>query len=124
MTRKLCVFKTICQDFTKELGFNEVKQILVVGPSGRYYIIDGDDGIRSLQFLICGQFKSINYFVVDESYLTVFTQNILHRTETYDVDVDVASDYENSLGEYEFDESDIEYNSKELEVFSKQEGGQ
>lgn len=51
---EIICFKSICQEFTKELGFNEVKQILVVGPSGRYYIIDGDDGIRSLQFLICG----------------------------------------------------------------------
>lgn len=63
------------------------------------------------------------FFIVDESHLTVFTQNILHHSETYHVDVDVAYDCGNSLGEYEFDESDIEYNSKELEVFSKQEGG-
>ncbi|OIT05317.1 hypothetical protein A4A49_65166 [Nicotiana attenuata] len=39
----LLSYKDLCEEFTKELGFIEVKQFLVAGSSGRFYIIDGDD---------------------------------------------------------------------------------
>ncbi|OIT03611.1 hypothetical protein A4A49_14083 [Nicotiana attenuata] len=119
-------YKDLCEEFTKELGFTEVKQLLVVGPSGRFYIIDGDDGIKALQCLVIGsiyRFKIINLFVVDELDSTVHTQSILHHTETFLVDVEAVSKNEHVTGDYDFDvdaPSDVEYDFEGLEVISKQ----
>ena len=82
------------EEFKRELGYFKVKQLFVVGPSGRYYIVEDDDGIRSLQCLVCHEFKNIDLFVVDDTNLTVDTLNILYHLERYHVDVEVASDNE------------------------------
>ena len=90
----LLSYKDLCEEFNKELGYFKVKQLLVVGPSGRYYIVEGDDGIQTLQCLVFYEFKNIDLFVVDDTNLTVDTLNILYHLERYHVDVEVASDNE------------------------------
>ncbi|KAH0710396.1 hypothetical protein KY284_011823 [Solanum tuberosum] len=49
---ELLIHKDICDEFTSKLGLSRVKQLLVNGPSGKYYIVDGDDGIRAILCLL------------------------------------------------------------------------
>ncbi|MCD7453001.1 hypothetical protein HAX54_019095 [Datura stramonium] len=63
--------------------------------------------------------KIIHLFVVDETYLTIYTHNILHHIETYHIDCEVTSDNELVIGDYNFDvdaPSDVEYDEEGLEV--------
>ncbi|MCD9641574.1 hypothetical protein HAX54_027802 [Datura stramonium] len=88
-----------------------------------YYIIDGDEGIRALQCLICYEFKTIDLSIVDEIDLTIHTNNILHHLKIYHVDVEIASDNEHILRDYDFDidaSFDLEYDKEGLEVISNQ----
>lgn len=70
--------RDISEEFIN-IGFNEVKQLLVKGSSDKYYVVDNDNRIRALQLLISSQFKVIEFFVVDRDdlELTVFTLNII-----------------------------------------------
>nr|XP_033509383.1 uncharacterized protein LOC108943439 [Nicotiana tomentosiformis] len=102
----LVKYDFICEEFTKELGFSSVTQLLVTGPSGRYYLVTDDEGVKTLRYLFSKDFRVINFFVVDECDLKVFAQNITHHTDTYSIDIDVASECEHSLGGSDFDESD------------------
>ncbi|XP_075108708.1 uncharacterized protein LOC142180391 [Nicotiana tabacum] len=55
------------------------------------------------------------------SEFTVNAQDTTYHTETYGVDVEVASDCEHSLGSYDFSESDCNgYDYEELESINKQ----
>lgn len=109
-------FADVCEQFTKNLGFTKVDQLVVTGPSERYYLVTDDDGMRTLQYLFSKKFRVINFFAINSSNLSIFSQNITYHTETYTVDVDVASDQENSSSK--FDELDSnDYNEEELEVF-------
>ncbi|KAK4356054.1 hypothetical protein RND71_025025 [Anisodus tanguticus] len=104
------------------MNFFEVKQLLVAGPSGRYHIIDGDDGIWVLQCLICHEFRKTNLFAVHGTDLTVHTHNILHNLETYHVDVEIESNDELVLGDSDSDvdvQYDVEYDEGH-EVFRNQ----
>ncbi|KAH0653194.1 hypothetical protein KY290_031493 [Solanum tuberosum] len=103
----LLSYKDLCEEFKKELGYFKVKQLLVAGPSGRYYIVE------------------------DDTDLTVDTHNILHHLERYHVDVEVASDNEHvpENSDYEVDTSfdwkvdtlsDVEYDVERLQLFEKQ----
>ncbi|KAM3247740.1 hypothetical protein P3L10_009507 [Capsicum annuum] len=50
---ELLSHKDICDEFTLRLGLSQVKQLLVTGPSSKYYIVDGDSGIRVILSLLC-----------------------------------------------------------------------
>ena len=82
--------------FTFKLGFSQVKQLLVTGPSEKYYIVDGDDGIRAILSLLCEKFKVVNFFVVEEGEFTVVAQNITQYVKSCCVDVEVGTDCEHS----------------------------
>lgn len=71
----------------------------MIGPSGKYYIVDNDDGMRSLKCLISSQFSVINFFAVEdyELDLTAFALNIIHHKENYDVDVATVDECELDL---------------------------
>lgn len=45
-------YDKIVEEYTKNLGFVLVKQILVKGPSGKYYLLEGSQGIKTLQCLL------------------------------------------------------------------------
>lgn len=47
----------ICLESTENFGFREVKQLLVTGPSGRYYLVEDDSSIRTLQSPLSSKFK-------------------------------------------------------------------
>ncbi|KAG5615005.1 hypothetical protein H5410_014829 [Solanum commersonii] len=93
----------ICDESTSKLGLSRVKQLLVTGPFGKYYIVDGDDGIRAILCLLCEKFKVINFFFVEESELTVFAQNIMQYSESCFVDVEVGTDCEHSGEECDYE---------------------
>lgn len=98
----------------------KIKHLLVTGPSGRYYLVTDNDGMRILQYLFSKEFRVINFFVVDDSDLRVFAQDIKYYTETYIVNFDVASDQESSVRDCESDDLiSYGYNSEELKAFSQ-----
>lgn len=115
-------FNDVCGEFTKNLGFTKVNQLLVTGPSGRYYLVTDDDGMRTLQYLFSKKFRVMNFFAAGSFDLSIFAQNITYHTETYTVDVDVASDQESSASECDKSDSS-DYNEEELEVFSQEKEG-
>ncbi|KAG5604720.1 hypothetical protein H5410_026212 [Solanum commersonii] len=45
----LLSYKNLCEEFKKEFDYFKVKQLLVAGPSGRYYIVEGDDAYFDTQ---------------------------------------------------------------------------
>ncbi|KAM3395165.1 hypothetical protein P3S68_004170 [Capsicum galapagoense] len=121
---ELLSHKDICDEFTLRLGLSQVKQLLVTGPSGKYYIVDGHSGIKAILSLLCEQFKVINFFVVEEGELTVFTQYITHHTESDFVNVEVGTDCEHSAGssvDFDLYEGE-EYDYEGLEAISKEKG--
>ncbi|MCD7452496.1 hypothetical protein HAX54_017125 [Datura stramonium] len=82
----------ICREYKEKLEFTEVKQLLVVGPSGRFYALEGDEGIRTLQYLLCGEFKVLNLFAVDEGEENVVAPSIIHYCETFTGIVDAQDE--------------------------------
>ncbi|KAG5583324.1 hypothetical protein H5410_053951 [Solanum commersonii] len=42
----------ICEEFHEKLGFSKVQQLLLKGPFGKYYLIEGDSGIRTIQTIL------------------------------------------------------------------------
>ncbi|XP_070021851.1 uncharacterized protein [Nicotiana sylvestris] len=91
--------KDICEEFTSKLGYLTVKKLLVTGASGRYYLVENQEVIKVLKFLLSKEFKVLDFFVVDEYDLSVSILNIIHHTESYIVDIDVGTDCEYELGD-------------------------
>ncbi|KAH0743721.1 hypothetical protein KY290_031714 [Solanum tuberosum] len=67
----------ICAEYTEKLGFSKVKQVLVNGPSGRYFLIENDACIIALQSLLCTEFNELQLYVVDENELFVPSPSII-----------------------------------------------
>ncbi|KAK4378934.1 hypothetical protein RND71_000796 [Anisodus tanguticus] len=81
-------------DQFKNLGFIGVQQLVVTGPSGKYYELEFDTEIRTLLYLVSDGFCVINLFVVDEFELGIDVTNIVHHFESYCIDVEVGTDYD------------------------------
>ncbi|XP_070023682.1 uncharacterized protein [Nicotiana sylvestris] len=62
------------------------------GPSGKYYEIESDEGVRTLLSLVSDQFNVIDFFVVDECELSINVHNIVHHIESNIVELDAATD--------------------------------
>ncbi|KAG5623242.1 hypothetical protein H5410_008460, partial [Solanum commersonii] len=107
-------YDKIVEEYTKNLGFVLVKQILVKGPSGKFYLLEGSEGIKTLQCLLNEQFKVVNFFVVDDFEETVFAPNIIHHSEAYLVECEYGTDAETESDDDQ--SSDDEYNFDELEL--------
>ena len=80
----------ICEEFHEKLGFSKVQQLLLKGPSGRYLLIEGDSGIRTIQTTLSIKFGVLELFVVDKGDDVVPAIDISHNIEPYLVMVDVA----------------------------------
>jgi len=57
--------------------------VLVKEPSGKFYLVEGSEGIRTLQYLLNEQFKVVHFFIVDDFEETVSTPNIIHQKHTW-----------------------------------------
>ncbi|KAH0665257.1 hypothetical protein KY285_026463 [Solanum tuberosum] len=122
-------------------GFSKVQQLILKGPSGRYYLIEGDSGIRTIQTALSVRSGVLELFVVDEGDDVVPAIDISHNNEPYLVTIDAATEGETSeeendenepylvtldaategeSSEEENDENEpypSDYNSEELESF-------
>uniref|UniRef100_M1DYB9 Transposon MuDR mudrA n=1 Tax=Solanum tuberosum TaxID=4113 RepID=M1DYB9_SOLTU len=85
-------------------GFSKVQQLLLKGPSGRYYLIEGDSGIRTIQTSLSVRSGVLELFVVDEGDDVVPAIDISHNNEPYLVTIDAATEGETS--EEENDENE------------------
>ncbi|KAK4345779.1 hypothetical protein RND71_035955 [Anisodus tanguticus] len=98
----------LVEEFISKLGYVGVQQLVVCGPSDRYYEVEDDVGIRTLLALVSDKFDVINIFVVDENELGFSVPNIVDHLEietaTTEV-VEVVSDC--SSGENDETEMDI-----------------
>ncbi|XP_049409139.1 uncharacterized protein LOC125872451 [Solanum stenotomum] len=102
------------------LGYVGVQQLLVSVPSGKYYEIEGDEGIMTLLSFVNDKFNVINLFVVDDCELDVDVENIIKMLETEVVIDDVSTDCTSNGTENDSDTSNdnSDYNSEELEVLA------
>ncbi|XP_049397436.1 uncharacterized protein LOC125861621 [Solanum stenotomum] len=107
-------YDKIVEEYTKDLGFVLVKQILVKGPSGKFYLLEGSEGIKTLQCLLNEQFRVVHFFAVDDFEETVFAPNIIHHSEAYLVECEYGTDAETESDDDQ--SSDDEYNFDELEL--------
>ena len=94
----------ICEEFHEKLGFSKVQQLLLKGPSGRYYLIEGNSGIRTIQTTLSIKSGVLELFAVDEGDDVFLAIDISHNDEPYLVIVDVAIEGESS--EEEDDENE------------------
>ncbi|OIT32950.1 hypothetical protein A4A49_64886, partial [Nicotiana attenuata] len=73
-------------EFIVELGFLRVQQLIVVGPSGKLYEVNGDVGIRKLTSLLSNEYNVMNLYVVDESDpLIECIPNIVDYSESFQI---------------------------------------
>ncbi|KAH0773286.1 hypothetical protein KY290_010423 [Solanum tuberosum] len=107
-------YDKIVEEYTKKLGFVLVKQILVKGPSRKFYLLEGSEGIKTLQYLLNEQFKVVNFFAVDDFEEIIFAPNIIHHSEAYLVECEYGTDAETESDDDQ--SSDDEYNFDELEL--------
>ncbi|KAK4351261.1 hypothetical protein RND71_030574 [Anisodus tanguticus] len=104
-------------DQFKNLGFIGVQQLVVTGPSGKYYEMKFDTGIRTLLYLVSDDFCVINLFVVDEFELGIDMTNIVHHSESYSIDVEAGTDCDSAneaLNSSSNDSSDDDFDVEEL----------
>ncbi|KAK4343897.1 hypothetical protein RND71_036991 [Anisodus tanguticus] len=121
MTDLLC-FSDLVDQF-KNLGFIVVQQLVVTGPSWKYYEMEFDTGIRTLLYLVSGDFCVINLSVVDEFKLGIDVTNIVHHSESYSIDVEAVTNYDSAneaLNSSSDDSSDDDFDLEELELIRLQ----
>jgi len=94
----------IYEEFHEKLGFSKVQQLLLKGPSGRYYLIEGDSGIRTIQTALSVRSGVLELFAVDEGDDVVPAIDISHNNEPYLVTIDAAT--EGKTSEEENDENE------------------
>ncbi|XP_019244310.1 PREDICTED: uncharacterized protein LOC109224180 [Nicotiana attenuata] len=103
-------YNYLVNEFTSKLGFIGVQQVIVNGPSGRYYEIESDQGVRSLLSLVSDQFNVIDFFAVDECELSINVHNIVQHIESntseLDATTDCSSDDSEERGCHSSDSSD------------------
>jgi len=110
----------VCREFKEKLAFSEVRQLLFTAPSGGFYVIEGDEGIRTLQNLLSDNFKVVNFFAVDnyEEELGL-VPNIIHYHKCDNV-IEVGTDCDSSEEEENGETVSSDYDSEELESYKKQ----
>ena len=108
----------IIDEYASKLGYVGIQQLLVCFSYGKYYEVDGDVGIRTLQSFISDQFNLINLFAVEDSEMGVNVPNIVDHTESSTVDNQGATDCSSNEGEDDSCQSD--YDSEDLETLALQ----
>ncbi|MCD7461924.1 hypothetical protein HAX54_047391 [Datura stramonium] len=125
-----------CGKCYNKLGFREVKQLLVTGPLGNYYVVEGDGGIRTLQHLLSCKFNILNLYAIDAGEVDVDAPNIIHHSQiTYSASlsivsvddtpvqvgvINIATDCDSSDKIQVIEPHSGDYDSQEFEVFRKE----
>ncbi|OIT36819.1 senescence-specific cysteine protease sag39, partial [Nicotiana attenuata] len=95
----LLSFIDIVDEYTSKLRYVGVQQLIIYFLSGKYYEVDGDVGIKTLQSFISDQFNIINLFAVEDSEMGVNVPNIVDHTESSTVDNQAATDCSSNKNE-------------------------
>ncbi|MCD7465724.1 hypothetical protein HAX54_001812, partial [Datura stramonium] len=99
----------------------DVKQLLVTGPSGKYYLVEGNSGIRTLESSLSSEFFVIRLFAIDEGEDIVPAPNISQFNKLGCVATNVGTDCQSCEDKEDDNEPYIsDYNSEELEVLRKE----
>lgn len=86
-----------------------------------FSVVEGDEGIRSLQHLLSDNFKVVNFFAVDDYEGDIGSiVNIIHHNASTNVHINVGTDCDSSEDEECGETVSSEYDSDELEVYRKQ----
>ncbi|XP_019258307.1 PREDICTED: uncharacterized protein LOC109236562 [Nicotiana attenuata] len=106
--------------YTKVIGYVEVQQLIFLDPSRRYFLLDGDEGIRKIQALINDGFTNVQLFGVDLLDDTVNVPVFTQFTATIDSVPVAASDCDSSEGDTDIKSVDSDYDSDALGLFERQ----
>ncbi|XP_009786802.1 uncharacterized protein [Nicotiana sylvestris] len=110
----------LCKEYTEVIGYVEVQQLIFLDPSGRYFLLDGDEGIMKIQSLINDGFTNVQLFGVDLLddivNVPVFTQ---YTSVIDSVPVVVASDCDSTEDDTDIESVDIDYDSDVLGLFER-----
>ncbi|XP_019224065.1 PREDICTED: uncharacterized protein LOC109205773 [Nicotiana attenuata] len=94
---KLLSYNDLVDEYVSNLGYIGVQQLVVNGPSGSYYEIEGDYGIRTLLDIVNEQFNVINIFAVEDCESSIYVPNITHHNENAEPDeLEAATDCDES----------------------------
>ncbi|XP_019231640.1 PREDICTED: uncharacterized protein LOC109212442 [Nicotiana attenuata] len=89
----------LCKDYTEVIGYVKIQQLIFLDPSGRYFLLDGDGGIKKIQALINDGFT--NYTAAIDSVPVVVASNCDSTEDDTDIE-SVDSDYDSdALGLFE-----------------------
>ena len=73
----LLSFIDLVKEYIDKLDFIGVQQLIVLAPSGKYFEIVGDEGIRTLSSFISTEYKSIHLFATEDYELSVDVPDIV-----------------------------------------------
>nr|XP_009758264.1 PREDICTED: uncharacterized protein LOC104210973 [Nicotiana sylvestris] len=120
----LISFIDLVNEYTGELMYIGVQQLIVNGSSSNYYEVVDDSGIRQLLSLISDEFKCLNFYAVDKCELSVNVPNIVHYFDSHPSLTEVGTDCSEVECESESDNDsegdEVGYDSKELQTIAYQ----
>ncbi|KAH0751615.1 hypothetical protein KY285_004763 [Solanum tuberosum] len=73
----LISFIDLVNEYINKLGFVGVQELIVLAPTGKYFEIIGDEGVRTLTSFISTEYKSIHLFATEDCELSVDVTDIV-----------------------------------------------
>ncbi|KAK4706271.1 hypothetical protein R3W88_034177 [Solanum pinnatisectum] len=88
----------LCSEYTEQLCSSKVNQLLCLGPFNKYYLVEGDSEIRTLQNVLSTQSNVLQFqlFVVEEGEDYVTALDISQLNEHFPITVDAVTDCDSS----------------------------
>ncbi|KAK4726916.1 hypothetical protein R3W88_031833 [Solanum pinnatisectum] len=79
----LLSFIDLVNEYTDKLGFVGVQELIVLAPTGKYFEIIGNEGVRTLTSFISIDYKSINLFATEDCELSVDVPDIVMHNGSF-----------------------------------------
>ncbi|WMV47088.1 hypothetical protein MTR67_040473 [Solanum verrucosum] len=73
----LISFIDLVNEYINKLGFVGVQELIVLAPTGKYFEIIGDEGVKTLTSFISTEYKSIHLFATEDCELSVDVTDII-----------------------------------------------
>ncbi|KAH0697521.1 hypothetical protein KY290_015391 [Solanum tuberosum] len=73
----LISFIDLVNEYINKLGFVGVQELIELAPTGKYFEIIGDEGVRTLTSFISTKYKSIHLFATEDCELSVDVTDII-----------------------------------------------
>ncbi|XP_070024793.1 uncharacterized protein [Nicotiana sylvestris] len=86
----------------------------------RYYVVEGDEGIRKLIYVLSTKFNVVQLFAIHEGEEQVIAPNIIQYNEQNIGTVEVGTDCDSSDEEGSSETDSSDYDREQLEVFWKE----